>query len=653
MIQPTVFAFAAVALVLGLIVGWLLARSRASAQVDTAVVKASAAFQVNEATLTERAAGLARALQAEREQHEALKRSAESWRTALDEHSNQIAALTERASRVPALEAEVIALQAAARDREAEHLRVATSNGQNAERASQLAEQLSDAQQGLNSVQAKLEALDAELNSANQAKASFEQQALRVPELERDLAGVRATLADTQAELASLRESSGRESSGLAAELRAEREALSLARAELAQLTTKKESAEARVTALTEELTELHARTDEERQNSADKLQMLLEAKEALAIQFKALAADILEEKSKRFAEQNQASLGQLLEPLKTQLTEFKGKVEEVYHQEGKDRSALSEQVKQLVALNQTLSDDAKSLTMALKGQAKTQGGWGELILERVLEASGLRKGHEYKVQDSQLREDGTRAQPDVVIELPEDRKLVVDAKVSLVAYERYVAAETDEERAIQAKQHLDSVRAHIKGLSEKRYQELYRLSSMDFVLAFVPIEPAFMLAVTSDGDLFMDAWQRNILLVSPSTLLFVVRTVAHLWRQEAQSRNTQDIAKRGAELYDKLCGFVADLQKVGERLEQAKSAFTDAQNKLSVGKGNAIRQAEMLRDLGVKPSKSLPPPLVHRASADEDSVVPAALTMDAMFTPRADAAEAIAPTDRVGAANE
>lgn len=650
--DPTVFAFAAVALVVGLAVGWLLARSRAAAQVDAAVSKASAASQVTEATLTERAAGLARALQVEQDQHEALKRSAESWRAALDEGSNQIAALTERASRVPTLEAEVLALEAAAREREAEHLRVATSNGQNAERASQLAEQLSGAQQALSAAQARLETSEVALNSANQAKASFEQQALRVRELEQELTGARTTLADTQAELASLRESSGRESSGLAAELRAEREALSLARGELTQTTTRKESAEARVNALTEELTELRARTDEERQNSADKLQMLLDAKEALATQFKALASDILEEKSKRFAEQNQASLGQLLEPLKTQLTEFKGKVEEVYHQEGKDRSALSEQVKQLVALNQTLSDDAKSLTNALKGQAKTQGGWGELILERVLEASGLRKGHEYKVQDSQQREDGSRAQPDVVIELPEDRKLVVDAKVSLVAYERYVAAETDEERAVQAKQHLDSVRAHIKGLSEKRYQELYGLSSMDFVLAFVPIEPAFMLAVTSDGDLFMDAWQRNILLVSPSTLLFVVRTVAHLWRQEAQSRNTQDIAKRGAELYDKLAGFVVDLQKVGERLNQAKSAFTDAQNKLSVGKGNAIRQAEMLRDLGVKPSKSLPQPLVQRASADDDIVVaPAALTIDAMLAPRADSSDA--STGRVGAAND
>jgi DNA recombination protein RmuC len=628
-----------VALAIGLLIGLLVARSRTAAQIEAAVAKASAAAQVSEATLTERAAGLARALEAEQQEHSALKRSAEGWRASLDEASNQIAALTERAGRVPGLLADIQTLESAAKEREAEHLRVATTNGQNAERAAQLSEQLTDAQQALAATQARLDASEGALSAANQGKATYQQQAARVPKLEEELASLRTSLSAVQEELSSLRESSGRTMSGLAAELKAEREALSFARADLTQQTAKKEAAEERVASLTEELTELRARTDEERASAAEKLQLLVEAKDALTTQFKALASEILEEKSKRFAEQNQASLGQLLEPLKTQLTEFKGRVEEVYDKEGKERFALAEQVRQLVALNNSLSEDAKNLTMALKGQAKTQGNWGELILERVLEASGLRKGHEYKVQESQQREDGTRAQPDVVIELPEERRLVVDAKVSLVAYERYVVAESDEERAVHAKQHLDSVRGHIKGLSEKRYQELYGLSSMDFVLAFVPIEPAFMLAVTTDGDLFMEAWQRNVLLVSPSTLLFVVRTVAHLWRQEAQSRNTQEIAKRGAELYDKLCGFVADLEKVGERLGQAQASFTSAHSKLAIGKGNVIRQAEMLRDLGVKPTKSLPQPLVQKATEDEDSVIPAVavgpaeLTLDAMLS--------------------
>ncbi|CAJ4118233.1 DNA recombination protein rmuC [Burkholderia pseudomallei] len=368
-------------------------------------------------------------------------------------------------------------------------------------------------------------------------------------------------------------------------------------------------------------MTEIRTRTEAERQNAEEKLNLLLQAKEALSNQFKTLATEILEEKSKRFAEQNQTSLGLLLEPLKTRLTEFQGKVEEVYVQEGKDRSALSAQVRQLVELNQALSQDAKNLTLALKGSTKTQGNWGELILERVLEASGLRKGDEYHVQDNRVREDGSRAQPDVVINLPEERKLVVDSKVSLLAYERYASAETDEERLIALRQHIDSIRNHIKSLSDKQYQALYG-KSLDFVLAFVPIEPAFMLAVTNDNELFMDAWRRNVLLVSPSTLLFVVRTVAHLWRQEAQSRNAQDIARRGAELYDKLCGFVEDLQLVGNRLGQARKAYDSAHSKLAIGRGNVIRQAEMLRDMGVKPSKALPRSLVDIASSEDDAIL-------------------------------
>lgn len=365
--------------------------------------------------------------------------------------------------------------------------------------------------------------------------------------------------------------------------------------------------------------TELQTRLQAERTAAAGKLQELAAARDQLTAQFKALANEILEEKSRRFAEQNRESLGQLLDPLKTQLAEFKGKVEEVYVNEGKDRSALSEQVRQLLALNQALSQDAQNLTQALKGNAKAQGNWGELVLERVLEAAGLRRGFEYEVQDQQVREDGSRAQPDVVIRLPEERRLVVDAKVSLVAYEEFVLAGSEQERSAALRRHLDSVRGHIKGLSGKQYQSLYGLKSLDFVLMFVPIEPAFMVAVTGDGKLFMEAWEKNVLLVSPSTLLFVVRTVAHLWRQEAQNRNAQEIARRGAELYDRLTDFVKELQAVGTRLEQAQDSYKEAFRKLAHNRGNVIRQAEMLKDLGVKPTKALPAPLVEAASAQDD----------------------------------
>lgn len=344
-----------------------------------------------------------------------------------------------------------------------------------------------------------------------------------------------------------------------------------------------------------------------ERRAAAEKLRLLEDARQQLSEQFKNLANDILEEKSRRFTEQNQNELGALLEPLKLRLTEFQRKVEEAYVTEGKDRTALAEQVRQLMALNQTLSREARQLTEALKGSSKTQGTWGELVLERVLEASGLRRGEEYEVQVAHTDGEGRRLQPDVVIRLPEGRHLVIDAKVSLNAYEAYVAAENDGERQGALKRHLDSVRTHMKGLSQKRYEQLYGVSSLDFVLLFVPIEPAFMLAVTHDKELFMDAWQRNVLLVSPSTLLFVVRTVAHLWRQEQQNRNAQEIAKRGAELYDKLAGFVTDLQALGQRLEQARSEYDKAMAKLVAGRGNLLHRAESLKALGVKPGKNLP----------------------------------------------
>ncbi|HEU0189407.1 MAG TPA: DNA recombination protein RmuC [Gallionella sp.] len=372
---------------------------------------------------------------------------------------------------------------------------------------------------------------------------------------------------------------------------------------------------------LSNQVAELTTTLESERTRNAEKIELLKNAEEQLSNRFKTLASEILEDKTRRFTEQNQTNLNQLLEPLKVKITEFQGKVQEVYVQEGKDRSALAEQVKQLVALNNQLSKDAHNLTSALKGQAKAQGTWGERILEQVLEASGLRKGHEYEVQESHTREDGSRAQPDVVVHLPEDRHLIVDAKVSLKAYEEHANAETDHQRDAALKRHLDSVRAHIKGLSEKNYQQLYGLQSLDFVLMFIPLEPAFMLAISHDSDLWQDAWNKNVLLVSPSTLLFVVRTVAHLWRQEQQNRNAQEIASRGAELYDKLAGFVEDLDKLGDRLNQAKDVYDKAYGKFTAGRGNVIRQAEMLKELGVKPTKQLPQKLIDPALDEHPSL--------------------------------
>ena len=376
---------------------------------------------------------------------------------------------------------------------------------------------------------------------------------------------------------------------------------------------------------LSNKVAELTTTLDSERAQTGEKLQFLQNAEEQLSNRFKSLASDILEDKSKRFTALNQNNLTELLNPLKSKIIEFQGEVQKVYVQEGKDRSALAEQVKQLMALNNQLSKDAHNLTSALKGQTKTQGNWGEFILEHVLEASGLRKGHEYDVQESHTRGDGSRVQPDVVVHMPEDRHLIVDAKVSLKAYEEYANAETDHQREAAMRRHLDSVRSHIKELSIKNYQQLYRLKSLDFVLMFIPVEPAFMLAIAHDSDLWQDAWKKNVLLVSPSTLLFVLRTVAHLWRQEHQNRNAQEIANRGAELYDKLVGFVKDLESVGSKLKDARNVYEDAHNKFTSGRGNVIRQAEMLKDMGVKPTKQLPQNLIDSA-LDEPIVLPSVI---------------------------
>jgi len=355
-------------------------------------------------------------------------------------------------------------------------------------------------------------------------------------------------------------------------------------------------------------IAELDTTLNKERTQAQEKLELLNEAREQLSNQFKTLAGEILDEKSKKFTDQNQTNLSQLLNPLKQQLTDFKMKIEEVYVNEGKDRSVLTDQVKQLIQLNNSLSQDAQNLTLALKGDRKAQGNWGEIILDDVLEKAGLLAGQHYERQGSIKSEDGqSHVIPDVVIHLPGDRHLVVDSKMTLPDYRAFASAAAEEERNSALKRHLSSIRTHIKGLSEKNYQLLYGLNSLDFVVMFIPLEPAFMIAVTNDCDLFQQAWDKNVLLVSPSTLLFVVRTVAYLWRQEGLSRNAKEISLRGGELYDKLVGFIDDMQDVGKRIQQAQDSYNGARKKFSEGSGNVIRQAQMLKELGVKPSKTLP----------------------------------------------
>ena len=332
---------------------------------------------------------------------------------------------------------------------------------------------------------------------------------------------------------------------------------------------------------------------------------------------FKSLANEVLEEKSKRFTEQNQTSLDQVLEPLKTRLEDFQARIEAARMEQVRGGEKLSAHIDKLFESNIKIGDQANNLAVALRGSSKSQGAWGELILERTLQAAGLRPGHEYDAQQGYAAENGTRAQPDIVIHLPGDRHLVIDSKVSLVHHGAYNTAESESARTLAADSHCGSVRTHIRGLADKNYQTLYGLNSIDFVIMFLPFESAFMLAVSRDEKLWEQAWQRNVMLVSPSTLLFVLRTVASLWRQEQQKRNVEEIARRGAELYNKLAGFVADFTKMGERLDQAKSSYEDALSKLHTGSGNVIRQAEMLRTLGVKPTKQIPLGLIELAQQE------------------------------------
>jgi len=363
----------------------------------------------------------------------------------------------------------------------------------------------------------------------------------------------------------------------------------------------------------------LEAELDSERKQGLGRIESLNEAKEALTSQFKNLANEILEDKSKRFTEQNAASLDALLKPLQTKLTEFKEQVSTSYGNEARERFALKSEIERLANLNLRMSDETRSLTQALKGDSKVQGNWGELVLESILESSGLRKGEEYLVQDSHTQTDGSRLQPDVVVKLPEGRSLVVDSKVSITAYARH--AETTDPMVAEQElaAHIQSLRQHIQGLSGKNYSSLYGVGSVDFVLMFVPIEPAFLLALKTAPNLYQEALAKNIVLVCPSTLMATLRTVAHLWRQDHQNRNALEIAKQCGTLYDKFVGFVEDLEKLGQRLDQAQTSYHDAFNKLKSGKGNLIRTAEKVRELGVKPSKNISAPLLDSSDSETD----------------------------------
>lgn len=337
-----------------------------------------------------------------------------------------------------------------------------------------------------------------------------------------------------------------------------------------------------------------------------EKLVTLQQAEKRLQEQFENLANRIFQQKAESFGNESKNRLDALLNPLKDQIEGFKKQVTDQYVKEGQERASLKTEILGLKALNQQITEDAAALTRALKGDNKQQGNWGEVVLERILKESGLREGHEFETQVSARNEQGKLQQPDVVVHLPNDKDVIIDSKVSLAAYERYFNSDDDDERARHLKDHVNSLRTHIKALGAKDYHELAAIRSLDYVLMFIPVEPAFLLAVESDPDLITLALNNNIMLVSPTNLLVALRTINNIWQYEYQNQNAQKIAQHAAKLYDKFAGFVADMEKIGKSMEVTQKHYDSALNKLTSGRGNLVRQVEQFRQLGVQPSKRL-----------------------------------------------
>jgi DNA recombination protein RmuC len=337
-----------------------------------------------------------------------------------------------------------------------------------------------------------------------------------------------------------------------------------------------------------------------------------------LKTEFENLANRILEEKTSKFTAQNQTNLEQLLSPLKLQIGEFKSKVEQVYTSETADRAALRAQIESLTKLNASITEEARNLTFALKGDAKTQGNWGEMILTKVLENSGLTPGNEFTVQTNLKTDEGANVRPDVIIHLPEDKHFVVDSKVSLTAYERYCSATEPDEQEAALKEHVRSVRDHVGELERTKYQDLYQITAPDFVFMFIPVEPALSAALRADHTLFNYAFEKRVVLVTPSTLLATLRTVAQIWKQEKQTRNALEIARRSGALYDKFVGFYEDLKEIGAKLNATRDSYDAALNKLKDGRGNLIKSVEDIKKLGAKAAKELPPVVVQEAGESD-----------------------------------
>jgi DNA recombination protein RmuC len=372
--------------------------------------------------------------------------------------------------------------------------------------------------------------------------------------------------------------------------------------------------------ALNRDKASLEARLEGERTRYEEQLQLLRQARESLVQEFENLANRIFDAKQQKFSEQSSRTLNSSIDPLRKEIHDFLKKVEDAYDKENAERNKLVGQIVELQKQAQKVGEDAVLLANALKGESKFQGNWGEVILERILEQSGLTKGREYETQVALKNEEGDRRNPDVIIHLPDQRDIVVDAKVSLTDYERYCRAELPDEKQRSLKQHILSIRAHINGLSRKAYEQLEGVNSLDFVLIFVPVEAAFMLALEHDHTLFRDAYDKGIILVSPSTLLATLRTIHNIWRYEDQNRNAQQIAAEAGKLYDQLVLVVESLDDLGRHIDRSQEAWQQTRKRLVDGRGNLIKKFEDIKKLGARTKRSLPDNLVEKATEQDDA---------------------------------
>ena len=424
--------------------------------------------------------------------------------------------------------------------------------------------------------------------------------------------------ANSKSEKASLEE----KINGLLAQIEQSRQQLQTERTQwenqLRQSSSEKENIRTEKDALAIQLSKKETDFDNLLERNREQKQEVEQLQEKFTKEFENLANKILEEKTTKFTEQNKENLKNILSPLQDKIQLFEKKVEDTHKESIDYHAALRQQILGLKEMNAQMSKETLNLTKALKGDSKMQGNWGELVLERVLEKSGLEKGREYDVQQSFVTDEGSRVQPDVVVNLPDGKKMIIDSKVTLTAYERYVNEEDDNLKEQYLKEHVIALKRHVDQLGDKNYQDLYKIESPDFVLLFVPMEPAFALALNEDPTLYNKAFGKNIVIVTPSTLLATLRTIDSMWTNQKQQENAYEIARQAGALYDKFEGFVADLIKIGKRMDEAKTEYGNAMNKLVDGKGNLITSVEKLKKMGAKAKKSLPESIINRAETNE-----------------------------------